>query len=209
MIDISTIHSLELMRNIKDGKVKGSLYGVVNTTLTPMGARMLRCNLVQPSTLKESFLVPRYDAVQEFVSNEEMFAYVRKGKSTIGGWRAACKETKPLRQGLRGFSDIERVLTKLIIVPSKPSIRESEQAINNILMIKSFLKLVSNLYEALQPAESALLLKIRSLCSPEVLNPPLALILETIQEDVTYVKNPLDLRNQRTFAVKVSSLPRG
>ncbi|CAI4216152.1 unnamed protein product [Parascedosporium putredinis] len=58
MVDISTIHSLELMRNIKDGKVKGSLYGVVNATLTPMGARMLRCNLVQPSTLKESFWSP-------------------------------------------------------------------------------------------------------------------------------------------------------
>lgn len=70
-------------------------------------------------------------------------------------------------------------------------------------MIKKFLELASGLYEALEPVESALLCRIRDLCCPEILNPPLSLILDTIQPDATHVKNPLDLRNQRTFAVKV------
>lgn len=74
-------------------------------------------------------------------------------------------------------------------------------------MIKKFLELVSGLYKVLAPAKSALLSKIRNLCCPEIINPPFTLIMDTIQADVTYVKNPLDLRNQRTFAVKVFISP--
>ncbi len=83
MIDISTIQSLELVRNLKDFKSKSSLYGLLNTTLTPMGARMLRNNIVQPSTLTEPFLTPRYDAVEELMAGEEMFNLIRKGENIL------------------------------------------------------------------------------------------------------------------------------
>ena len=43
-------------------------------------------------------------------------------------------------------------------------------------------------------------------CAPERYSIIQALIDETINEDIVYQKQPLDLRNQRTFAVKVGGL---
>ena len=41
-------------------------------------------------------------------------------------------------------------------------------------------------------------------CSPNNYSDVQALIDETINEDITYQSQPLDLRNQRTYAVRVS-----
>ena len=78
MIDLSTIHALELIQNLQDPKSKDCLFGLLNQTLTPMGARLLRSNLLQPLTEKR-FLEVRYDALEELVSNEELFFAVRQG----------------------------------------------------------------------------------------------------------------------------------
>lgn len=77
-----------------------------------------------------------------------------------------------------------------------------EENINQILMMKSFLEAVPDLYRALEPARSELLVKARDNCHPEITCGVLDKILGTIEPDVTYMKSPLDLRNQRTFAVK-------
>lgn len=69
-------------------------------------------------------------------------------------------------------------------------------------MMKKFLESVPKLHMALGPVQSALLAKIRELCRPEVTGLTLANIYRIIEADVTYMKSPLDLRNQRTFAVK-------
>lgn len=69
-------------------------------------------------------------------------------------------------------------------------------------MVKGFLESIPELYRALAPANSTLLVKIRDLCCPEIAAPILANIRTIIEADVTYMKSPLDLRNQRTFAVK-------
>lgn len=68
--------------------------------------------------------------------------------------------------------------------------------------MKSFLEAIPELFSALQPATSALLVKIRELCRPEMTRSSLYKIRQTIEADVTYMKTALDLRNQRTFAVK-------
>ena len=44
---------------------------------------------------------------------------------------------------------------------------------------------------------------IRENCRPENIKLTVQVIAEVINEDVTYQKTPLDLRNQRTYAVKV------
>lgn len=80
MIDLSTIHSLELIQNIQDPKSKACLYGLLNQTVTPMGARMLRSTILQPSTQTDVILNPRYDALDEICSKEHVFFEVRKGR---------------------------------------------------------------------------------------------------------------------------------
>lgn len=77
-----------------------------------------------------------------------------------------------------------------------------EEQINRVLMIKSFLASIAELERALLPARSSLLAKIRGTCRPEIVHPILAEIQKTIEPDVTYMRSALDLRNQRTFAVK-------
>ncbi|RDA88741.1 hypothetical protein CP532_4017 [Ophiocordyceps camponoti-leonardi (nom. inval.)] len=182
MIDISAIQSLEIMQNLHNPKSKDCLYGLLNHTSTPMGARMLRSNILQPPTPRDTFIAPRYDALEELTTSEEMF--------------------REVRTALKHFHDVERLLTKLIIVPSDATMVQMEEEIGQILMIKSFLESAPKLFKALGPARSALLVKIREFCHPEITGPVLSEIRSIIEADVTYLKSPLDLRNQRTFAVK-------
>lgn len=78
MIDVSTIHSLELVQNLQDPKSKECLFGFLNKTLTAMGARLLRNNILQPLTDPE-VLNTRYLAVEELITKEEMFFATRAG----------------------------------------------------------------------------------------------------------------------------------
>ncbi|KAL7924326.1 muts domain V domain-containing protein [Trichoderma austrokoningii] len=175
MIAIPAIQSLEVMRNLKHAKSKECLFGLLNHTITPMGARVLRNNMLQPPTNYDEFIKPRYDALEELITNEEI---------------------------LKLFHDAERTFTKLITIRPATGISAAEGQITHILMIKSFLESLPEMYAALHPAKSDLLVKIRNLCCPETSVPILRMIKEFIEADVTYMKSPLDLRNQRAFAVK-------
>ena len=82
MIDLSTIRSLELIQNLQNVKSKDCLYGLLNQTLTPMGTRVLRSNLLQPSVNREE-LESRYDALSELERKEDVFFAVRQGSRII------------------------------------------------------------------------------------------------------------------------------
>lgn len=82
LIDISAVQSLEIIRNIRSSKSKDHLLGLLNQTLTPMGSRLLRNSVLQPSTLRDIILA-RSEAVQELVTNEEMFRELRTGNTNI------------------------------------------------------------------------------------------------------------------------------
>ncbi|KAI1178770.1 muts domain V [Nemania sp. FL0916] len=182
MIDLSTIHSLELIQNLQEPRSKDCLFGLLNECLTPMGSRMLRSNILQPSTQIESTLLPRYDALEELTMKEDMFFEVRKA--------------------LKEFTDVEKLLTSLVIVPQKSSISVSELAIDLVLRVKAFVIAVPQLREALTTARTDLLKRVHDLCRTEVTQPVMNIIADTINEDVTAMKAPLDMRNQRTYAVK-------
>ncbi|KAI7199787.1 hypothetical protein D0869_10288 [Hortaea werneckii] len=181
MIDLSTIRSLELVQNLHSAKSKDCLFGLLNHTLTPMGSRLLRSSIMQPLTNSETLNI-RYEALEELSTKEEMFFAVR--------------------QALKPFLDGDRVLTQLILIPTEPTFKDAEQAVNNVLMLKHFVNLVDPLVRALAGARASLLREILSLCASEHVNMIKGLIDEAINEDTTFAKQPLDLRNQRTYAVK-------
>jgi DNA mismatch repair protein MSH4 len=81
MMDVSTIQFLELIQNLQNPKSKECLFGLMNETLTPMGSRILRSSILQPST-QASVLTPRYDAVEEVSMKETMFLEVRQGRNS-------------------------------------------------------------------------------------------------------------------------------
>ena len=146
-----------------------------------MGGRLLRSNILQPLTNEET-LGTRYDALEELSTKEEMFFAVR--------------------QALKPFLDVDRTLTQLILIPTQPSLKDTEQAVNNVIMLKQFVMLIRPVFEALTGARSTMLQEIRDLCSTENIDPVHDLINEALNEDTTYASQPLDLRNQRTYAVR-------
>jgi DNA mismatch repair protein MSH4 len=104
---------------------------------------------------------------------------------------------------LLGNCTVTLLTKQLIIVPLQPDPRHSEQSINNILMLKNFVETAPKFYEILAGARSELLVEIQKYCNPDNLDYTVQLIKEVINDDVGYQKSPLDLRNQRTYAVKV------
>ncbi|KXL48791.1 MAG: hypothetical protein FE78DRAFT_86832 [Acidomyces sp. 'richmondensis'] len=181
MVDLSTIHSLELLQNLQNPKSKDCLFGLLNETLTPMGGRLLRSSILQPST-NADVLNKRYDALEELSTKEDMFFAVR--------------------QALKSFLDVDKTLTQLILIPVQPRLKDTEQAINNIIMLKQFVNLINPVFEALTGARCEMLQDIRNMCALENVEPIRHLINNTINDDITYAHQPLDLRNQRTYAVK-------
>ena len=181
MIDLSSIRSLELVQNLHQAKSRDCLFGLLNETLTPMGGRLLRSNILQPLTDADT-LNRRYDAVEEMSTKEQMFFSVR--------------------DALKPVLDADKMLTQLILTPAQPSLKDTEQAINNVILLKQFVMLIQPVFEALTGSRCSLLQEIREMCTSANLEPILALINGTINEDTAYAKQPLDLRNQRTYAVK-------
>ena len=78
MIDLPTMASLELIQNLQNAKSRDCLFGLLNETMTPMGARFLRSNVLQPSTDAEK-ISKRQDAVDELSSKEDIFFAIRSG----------------------------------------------------------------------------------------------------------------------------------
>lgn len=63
-LDMFTRSNLELTKTLRDGKVKGSLFGVIDKTRTAMGARLLKRCINEPlQSISE--ITERLDAVQE------------------------------------------------------------------------------------------------------------------------------------------------
>ena len=84
MIDLSTIRTLELIQNLQEAKSRDCLFGLLNETLTPMGARLLRSSILQPLT-DADVLRRRYDALEELNSKEDMFFATRQGQWLSNG----------------------------------------------------------------------------------------------------------------------------
>lgn len=96
VIDAATRKNLELVQNTKDGSSVGTLFGFLNTTATPGGARLLRSWILAPLDSKEEILA-RQEAVAELVSHAE----------TLG-------------QKLSGLSDLERLAARLELKVASP-----------------------------------------------------------------------------------------
>jgi len=93
LLDEATRRNLELTESIRGGTVQGSLLGVLDATLTPMGGRLLRRRLSQP-LLDVDALNRRLDAV--------------------AAWRDDAPQRAELRQLLRGLGDLERWVNRCI-----------------------------------------------------------------------------------------------
>jgi len=97
-LDASTWRNLEITETLR-GEKHGSLLGVIDATLTPMGGRLLRARLAQP-LLDIPELEARLDQVQGFVDDGILRAQVR--------------------QALKRIPDLERMTTRVLAGRATP-----------------------------------------------------------------------------------------
>ncbi|KAJ9604986.1 MutS protein msh4 [Cladophialophora chaetospira] len=181
MIDLSTMASLELIQNLQDAKSRDCLFGLLNETMTAMGARFLRSNILQPSTDADK-IGKRQEALAELASKEDMFFAIRSA--------------------LKSFVDADRVLAALVIISAKLHFHFMEQSVNNVLMLKTFVDSIKPVWQALAGASTEELQFIRELCDPSTYVEVEDLIKYCINEEVSYSSKPVELRNQRVYAIK-------
>lgn len=129
-LDMFTRANLELTKTLRDGKVKGSLFGVIDKTRTAMGARLLKRCINEPlQSLPE--INARLDAVQEI------------------------KESLPLSDrlgsALDGAFDLERLISRISYATLDA---------RNCLAMKSTLAQLPLLKNALAGCGSALLKRL-------------------------------------------------
>jgi DNA mismatch repair protein MutS len=111
-LDAATRRNLELTQTLRSGSVKGSLLAVLDLTVTPMGARLLRNWLHQP-LLDLAALDQRLDAVEALAEDTSTRA--------------------ELRAALKSMTDLERLANRTIQGIIRPrellALRESLEAI--------------------------------------------------------------------------------
>ena len=98
-IDPATRRSLEIVQTLRSGSRDGSLLGVIDRTVTAMGARLLADWLAAPLTDIDA-IEGRLDAVAEFEANPSL--------------------TRDLNQVLKSIYDIERLLARVTTGRASP-----------------------------------------------------------------------------------------
>jgi DNA mismatch repair protein MutS len=131
-LDAATRRNLELTETIREGRKQGSLLGMLDRTITPMGARLLRTWLGQP-LLDRSRLEGRLNAVEALFESGTMRASVR--------------------ESLHGISDLERLTNRLLAGRAGP--RDLVALAASLDHVPELLEVING-HEALQPVVDAL-----------------------------------------------------
>ncbi|MGB8959289.1 MAG: DNA mismatch repair protein MutS [Candidatus Aminicenantales bacterium] len=99
VLDATTVRNLELVRNLRDGKIKGTLLDVIDFTVTAPGGRLLRSWLLRP--LRDAAgIAARQDAVAEGLD------------ATIA--------RREIRDTLKSVHDLERLVGKIALAAAHP-----------------------------------------------------------------------------------------
>lgn len=119
-LDSATWRSLEISRTIRGNRREGSLLGVIDRCLTPMGSRLLGQWLGNPLTSVEK-INRRLDGVQELVENSRL--------------------RKELREHLKQIFDIQRLLARVSVGRSSPrDLSAIEKTLSVVPLLKSSLQ---------------------------------------------------------------------
>ena len=169
-LDPISLRNLEIVCSMYDKSKGGSLLGVLDKTVTPMGGRKLRNWLLRP--LKEHDpIVERQDAVDSFIYDQLSLAELRE---TIGVIRDIERITGKLNIGSAGPRDLLALAVsldclpgvKMMLEPFKLPIFEKE-----MYRIADFSQLVTRIFDTIDENTPALLVDggvIKSGFSPEL-----------------------------------------
>eukprot|EP00897_Mesotaenium_endlicherianum_P005294 jgi/Mesen1/4793/ME000243S03968 len=196
-IDATSVQNLEIVQSNalssghKSAK-KASLFGILNTTKTVGGTRLLKANLLQPLKDAET-LNTRLDCLDELLSKEPLF---------IGLSQLLQKFPRDIDRVLSHFAFKERVVGD-VDMSGATSFRRNQALVSSIIHLKEAVELLPHLAEVLSRAECSLLTNIReSVCLHPHFKGMRKMIEEVIDEDVLHARSPFIARTQQCFAVR-------
>src|SRR5213594_3566676 len=131
MLDETTRRNLELLHDLQ-GERKGSLLGVLDYTLTPMGARRLRQWILYP-LLDATAIRERQDGIEELAEN-----YAAR---------------QDLRAELKGVQDIERLSARIAAGSAGP---------RDLVAVKDSLRLITSLKRRLGDRRAEIFTSLRA-----------------------------------------------
>ncbi|XP_046863669.1 mutS protein homolog 4-like [Xenia sp. Carnegie-2017] len=181
MIDAATAKHLELVLNARNPGSDHCLYGAINHTKTPLGARLLRSNILQPSS-DIGTIKTRLDCVGELLEKEENFYQMQ---SVLGR-----------------FIDIDHVTSMCVQVSKTENIRNAESNITNIIYLKHTLELINPLKACLKNFKHPLFKTYYEMLSDSRYTQVMEAIEKVIHEDTHYQKGAMNMRTQKCFAIK-------
>lgn len=146
VLDAVTRRNLELTETLRGGGVRGSLLGVLDKTITPMGARLLRTWVNQP-LLNLTEIQARLDLVAAFFQTGVLRAEVRAALKGLGdlerlvnrvlGGTATPRDLGSIRRALRGLPTLKQILQSSDSLHSLNS--QIDPAPDNLTMLASAL----------------------------------------------------------------------
>ena len=98
--------------------------------------------------------------------------------------------------------DMDQVIKHLITVPKSPSLKHAETSLNTLISLKHLLLSISNLASHIHPASDAILGAVKNVLLDHRLDQLLDEINRVVNDDITWQKTALALRNQRCYAVR-------
>ena len=131
VLDASTVRNLELVRNLRDGRVESSVLDVIDYTVTPMGGRLLRSWLLKPLLDVEA---------------------VRRRQDAVADWLGDLIARRELRESLKGVLDLERLAGKISLAAAHP---------RDLVALKRSLLALPKVGSFLAPRTTAMLAEMR------------------------------------------------
>ncbi|KAG2230711.1 hypothetical protein INT48_003718 [Thamnidium elegans] len=131
LIDTITANNLELVSNTTNSHTKNTLLGILDHTLTPMGKRLLRMNILQPPCSID-IIKDRLDAVEELSNHEENIFNIQSY--------------------LKQLTDLDYIVSFLTKIPSKiktknsiTAVQHAEMKLNQVIALKQSIKSIQSI----------------------------------------------------------------
>lgn len=193
LIDSKTIKTLELIENTieKNGM---NLFKFLNHTVTKMGKRMMKNNLLQPLTDKKSIKL-RLSCVQYLIDSIESEEY---------------NMLSQIRKYLQQCCDLDFLFSKLLIgnnVDGNRVYLKPNEMINFVISLKTSLEYFLEISQVLQfvekeNSELLILTEIEKNLRNEDIHKILKVIKSCINEDAHWASSKIEFQNQRIYAIK-------
>ncbi|OWZ55230.1 DNA mismatch repair protein MSH4 [Cryptococcus neoformans 125.91] len=191
-IDIETAKNLELVRNNLTNKAAHTLYSVLNHCHTPMGMRLLRTCILQPSNVLSN-IEERLDAVQELVTVQAKLTALRSKLSIVSNL------------------DLESIVAQISHQDlSQTDVTITDRRISLLLNLVDYLQAVKLVNVELAEGHSKLLGMIATCLSDKQLGKLFCIVNNCLSKDSTTLRKNgkhQNARIARLFAVKAGFAP--